>query len=160
MERAGTFAPSLRASDNPIAIACFGFVTFRPERPERSFPFFISRIERSTLRPAFGEYFRAFFFRLDVFFFRVAVDFLRVDVVFFREVVFLRDDVDFLRDVVFLRVDDFLCALRVLATYNPSRFISHRRTHSPSFAMFAIYERADAACFPERLLGTMSKQRE
>ncbi len=30
---AGTFAPDFRASDNPMAMACFGFVTFFPLRP-------------------------------------------------------------------------------------------------------------------------------
>jgi hypothetical protein len=46
----GTRAPELRASDKPIAIACFGFVTFFPDRPERSFLRFISCMARSTFR--------------------------------------------------------------------------------------------------------------
>ncbi len=50
--------PSLRASDNPIAIACFGFVTFFPLRPLFSLPCFIAFISRSTLLPAAGLYFR------------------------------------------------------------------------------------------------------
>jgi hypothetical protein len=44
--------PARRASESPIAIACFRLVTFLPERPDRSLPAFISRIERSTLRLA------------------------------------------------------------------------------------------------------------
>src|SRR2546430_10853939 len=34
----GTFPPALRASDNPIAIACFLLVTFLPDRPLFSVP--------------------------------------------------------------------------------------------------------------------------
>src|ERR1041385_9325514 len=44
----GTLPPALRASDNPIAIACFLLVTFFPERPLLSFPFFRSCIARLT----------------------------------------------------------------------------------------------------------------
>jgi hypothetical protein len=55
---AGTFFPALRASDNPIAIACFLLVTFLPLRPLFNFPCFIARISRSTLFPAAGEYLR------------------------------------------------------------------------------------------------------
>ena len=50
--------PSRRASDKPIAIACFGFVTFLPLRPLFSLPSFIARISRSTSLLAPGEYFR------------------------------------------------------------------------------------------------------
>jgi hypothetical protein len=50
----GTFAPSRRASDRPIAIACFGFRTFLLERPEVSSPRFISCIARSTFLDAAG----------------------------------------------------------------------------------------------------------
>src|SRR4051812_28857499 len=42
----GTFFPSFRASDRPIAIACLRLVTFLPERPLFSVPFlrfFIAR---------------------------------------------------------------------------------------------------------------------
>lgn len=42
--RGGTLSPSRRASERPIATACFGLVTFLPLRPLRSLPFFISRI--------------------------------------------------------------------------------------------------------------------
>ena len=49
----GTLAPSLRASDNPIAIACFLLVTFLPDRPLLSVPFFRSRIALSTFLEAF-----------------------------------------------------------------------------------------------------------
>jgi hypothetical protein len=55
----GTFFPALRASDNPIAIACFGLVTFFPLRPLFSVPFFISLISVSTFLLADGLYFRA-----------------------------------------------------------------------------------------------------
>jgi len=55
---AGTFFPALRASDNPIAIACFLLVTLLPLRPLFNFPCFIARISRSTLFPAAGEYLR------------------------------------------------------------------------------------------------------
>ena len=87
-------------------MACLRLVTFFPDRPDRSFPCFISRIVRSTLRPDFLEYLRpADFLR--------PPDFLRPDAVFrpgdffragvFRVVDFLRP-VDFFRAVVFLRV--------------------------------------------------------
>jgi len=53
----GTFPPLRRASDRPIAIACLRLFTFLPERPDLSFPRFISCIARSTfcddLRPYF-----------------------------------------------------------------------------------------------------------
>jgi hypothetical protein len=54
---AGTFAPDLRASDKPIAIACFRLVTFFPLRPDLSFPFFMAFISRSTDEEALGLYF-------------------------------------------------------------------------------------------------------
>jgi hypothetical protein len=57
---AGTFFPALRASDNPIAIACLGLVTFWP-LPERSFPFFIACISVSTDFEAAGLYLRVLF---------------------------------------------------------------------------------------------------
>ncbi|HVT99262.1 MAG TPA: hypothetical protein VHE33_17300 [Acidobacteriaceae bacterium] len=53
----GTFAPALRASDNPIAIACLRLVTFLPLRPLLSLPVFFSRITRATFFCAFGPYF-------------------------------------------------------------------------------------------------------
>jgi hypothetical protein len=53
----GTFAPSVLASDNPMAIACFGFVTFLSLRPLFNWPPFISCMERSTLFCASFEYF-------------------------------------------------------------------------------------------------------
>jgi hypothetical protein len=55
---AGTFAPSLRASDSPIAMACFGFFTFLPLRPDLSLPRLNSCISRSTDFEALGLYFR------------------------------------------------------------------------------------------------------
>jgi hypothetical protein len=54
----GTFLPSFLALDSPMAMACFGFVTFLPLRPDLSLPRFISRISVSTFFPADGEYFR------------------------------------------------------------------------------------------------------
>jgi hypothetical protein len=53
----GTFAPDRRASDRPIAIACFRLVTFFPERPLRSVPRLRSCIARLTLPPALLPYF-------------------------------------------------------------------------------------------------------
>jgi hypothetical protein len=53
----GTFAPSFRACDRPIAIACFLLVTFFPERPLLSVPFFRSLIVFFTFAPAFLPYF-------------------------------------------------------------------------------------------------------
>jgi hypothetical protein len=50
--------PSRRASERPIAIACFGFVTFLPLFPIFSLPSFMARISRSTSLPAEGEYLR------------------------------------------------------------------------------------------------------
>jgi hypothetical protein len=53
---AGTFPPSLRASESPIAIACFLLVTFLPDRPLFSVPRFRSCIAFSTFSPAFFPY--------------------------------------------------------------------------------------------------------
>jgi hypothetical protein len=53
----GTFAPFLRASDKPIAIACFLLVTFSPLRPLFSFPSFISCISVCTCLLAAAPYF-------------------------------------------------------------------------------------------------------
>jgi hypothetical protein len=55
-ERDGTFPPSRRASDKPIAIACFRLVTFFFDLPERSLPCFISSIDRRTFCEAFAPY--------------------------------------------------------------------------------------------------------
>jgi hypothetical protein len=46
--RRGTLPPARRASDSPMAIACFRLVTFFFERPLRRVPRFRSRIARST----------------------------------------------------------------------------------------------------------------
>lgn len=54
----GTFLPLLRASERPIAIACFRLVTFLPLRPDFSLPRFIACISRFTSLPADGEYLR------------------------------------------------------------------------------------------------------
>ena len=55
--RRGTFAPFSRASDRPIAIACFLLVTLRPEPPLLSVPLFRLCIARLTLLPAALPYF-------------------------------------------------------------------------------------------------------
>jgi hypothetical protein len=59
VRRFGTFAPDLRASERPIAIACLRLLTFRPERPLRSVPRLRSRMTFSTFFDAFLLYFRA-----------------------------------------------------------------------------------------------------
>jgi hypothetical protein len=82
----GTLAPSRRAFDNPIAIACFGFVTLRPLLPERSLPRFISCISCPTSSEAFGLYRRPLDFLPEV---------LRDDAVVRRDAdLLLRDPVD------------------------------------------------------------------
>jgi hypothetical protein len=53
---AGTLAPFFRASDKPIAIACFRLFTFLPDRPDVKDPFFFLRIALATVRWAFFEY--------------------------------------------------------------------------------------------------------
>jgi hypothetical protein len=55
----GTFAPLLRASDSPIAIACLRLLTLRPERPLFNVPDLRFRIARPTFADAFFEYLRA-----------------------------------------------------------------------------------------------------
>jgi hypothetical protein len=52
-DREGTLPPSRRASDSPIAIACFRLLTFLPERPLRKVPSLRSCIARFTFCPAF-----------------------------------------------------------------------------------------------------------
>jgi hypothetical protein len=58
----GTLAPVLRASDNPIAIACFLLLTFLPDRPLRKVPDLRFFMARPTLLAAAFEYFRFFAF--------------------------------------------------------------------------------------------------
>ncbi len=53
----GTRAPSLRASERPMATACLRLVTFLPLRPLFNVPCFFSCIARATFLPAFGLYF-------------------------------------------------------------------------------------------------------
>src|ERR1700754_1330768 len=55
----GTFFPSARASESPIAIACLRLLTFLPDRPLFSVPALRFFIARPTLADAFLEYFRA-----------------------------------------------------------------------------------------------------
>src|SRR5215216_876084 len=52
----GTFAPASRASDKPMAIACFLLVTFLPDLPLFSVPCLRSCIAFSTLSCAFLPY--------------------------------------------------------------------------------------------------------
>src|SRR4051812_42569351 len=52
----GTLPPSRRASDSPMAIACFRLVTFLPDRPLFSVPSLRSCIARSTFCDAFFPY--------------------------------------------------------------------------------------------------------
>jgi hypothetical protein len=52
----GTLAPERRASDKPIAIACFRLFTFLPERPLFSVPRLRSCIARFTFCCAFLPY--------------------------------------------------------------------------------------------------------
>jgi hypothetical protein len=52
----GTLAPASRASDNPIAIACFLLVTFLPDLPLFSVPCLRSCIAFSTLSCDFLPY--------------------------------------------------------------------------------------------------------
>ncbi|GAC1501495.1 MAG: hypothetical protein NVS1B14_05910 [Vulcanimicrobiaceae bacterium] len=85
----GTLAPERRASESPIAIACFRLVTFLPERPDSSLPRFISCMVFLTFRWEAAPNFRLDFLRV--------VDFLRV-----------------LRTVA-LRVADFLRAVELVA---------------------------------------------
>lgn len=60
---AGIFAPFFRASDSPMAIACFRLVTFPPVPPfpERSVPRFFRFIALSTLLLALLPYLRRLF---------------------------------------------------------------------------------------------------
>jgi hypothetical protein len=53
----GTFAPFLRASESPMAIACLRLVTFLPLRPDLSVPFFLRFIALSTRFEAALPYF-------------------------------------------------------------------------------------------------------
>ena len=52
----GTFPPARRASDRPIAIACFRLVTFLPDRPLFKVPFFRSCIAFLTFADALAPY--------------------------------------------------------------------------------------------------------
>ena len=51
--RDGTFPPSARASDSPMAMACLRLFTVLPEPPLFNSPRFISCIARSTFSPDF-----------------------------------------------------------------------------------------------------------
>ena len=52
----GTFPPARRASDSPMAMACFRLVTFFPERPLFKVPLLRSRIALLTFSAAFLPY--------------------------------------------------------------------------------------------------------
>src|SRR5438045_8941714 len=58
----GTLAPFFRASESPIAIACFLLVTFLPDLPLLSVPAFRFFMARPTFFAAPLEYFRFFAF--------------------------------------------------------------------------------------------------
>jgi hypothetical protein len=62
----GTLPPSFRASESPIAIACFLLVTFLPDRPLFSVPSFRSCIAFSTFLEAFLPYLAIALFSLPV----------------------------------------------------------------------------------------------
>jgi hypothetical protein len=96
----------LRASDNPIAMACFGFVTFFP-LPDLSLPSFISRISRSTDLLAAGLYLRELDDFFDALFFE---ELFFADEDFFAEDDFFDDD-DFLPDEDFFEDEDFFPGL-------------------------------------------------
>jgi hypothetical protein len=53
----GTLPPARRASDRPIAIACFRLLTGFPDRPLFSVPRFLSCIAFSTFSEASSPYF-------------------------------------------------------------------------------------------------------
>ena len=57
----GTFPPALRASESPIAIACFLLVTFLPDPPLFSVPRLRSCIAFSTFSDAFAPYLATIF---------------------------------------------------------------------------------------------------
>ena len=109
----GTLAPERRASDNPMAIACFRLFTFFPLRPLFSLPRLNSCISRSTLFCALEPYFRP---RLDFFFDELPEAFEREELrcepedllalFFTEEERGLRErdeELDLLRDELFLR---------------------------------------------------------
>jgi len=54
----GTFAPDRRASERPMAIACFLLFTFFPLRPLFNVPYLRSCMARFTFCCAFFPYFR------------------------------------------------------------------------------------------------------
>jgi hypothetical protein len=114
----GTFLPSRRASESPIAIACLRLFTVLPLRPDFSLPRLNSCISRFTSSPAEGEYFR----RDEDFF---DADLLPVD--FFAELCFalvLLRALDFFALLFFVLdffalVDFFLAAFLVAMTILP-----------------------------------------
>jgi hypothetical protein len=63
----GTRLPSLRASDNAIAIACLRLFTLPalPPGPLLAVPRLKRRISLSTSCPTLGEYFRFLFFAIE-----------------------------------------------------------------------------------------------
>src|ERR1700754_4264162 len=58
----GTFFPARRASDSPIAMACFRLFTFLPLRPLRNVPALRFFMARSTFLAELFEYRRAIMF--------------------------------------------------------------------------------------------------
>jgi hypothetical protein len=103
--RDGTLPPARRASLRPMATACLRLVTRLPDRPERSWPRFISCIARSTFWPALRPYRRP---PLEVRLLRLVLrldDRLRLDVRLLRPARLVR-----LRPVLRLRLD-LRCAM-------------------------------------------------
>ena len=140
--------PSRRASDNPIAIACFGFVTFLPLRPLRSLPRFIACISRSTSLPALGLYLRPELL-LELFFEADFEEDLR-EALFFEGVLrleLLREEDDDFFEADFLLEDclleDFFAAFFV-AMVCLHMFGGRERQHSCT-SMCAIYALAESA---------------
>ena len=98
-----------------MAMACFGFVTFFPLRPDFSLPCFMARISRSTSLPAEGEYLRPEdFFELDL----LALDFFDAEprVLFALLLLLLRDERERDDPVLELLLDFFLAAFFVAIT--------------------------------------------
>lgn len=146
----GTFSPLLRASESPIAMACFRLVTFLPLRPLFNLPLCISCISVLTCFPAFGLYFRPDLFFEEDFFEELflAEDFFDED--FFEEV---RFDTDFFEGVLRLALffledffadvfrPDFLLAF-FAAIVKPPVKLEHRCTN------FVASQAANRPCNP------------
>jgi hypothetical protein len=106
-------------------MACFGFVTFLPLRPDLSLPRFISRISVSTFLPADGEYLRRDDF--------LAVDFWELDffvVAFFVAITILLGGqmVPVSRQVVWVAASRSVCEPDIVGLDNaPNTRNAHQR---------------------------------